>query len=272
MDHYSTLGVPRNASQEDIKKAYRSLAMKYHPDRGGDTNKFKEIEEAYRVLSDAGSRANYDQPKQHSQHMAGGFDVPPGFEGFFNQFGGTNFSDLFRPQRPRNRDLNFHTRISLEDAFHGRELVLNFYKANGQEKILNVKVPAGIQNGMTLRLSGVGDDSMPHVPTGDVLVTIEIYPHPEFTRQGDDLVKDITIDCIDAMLGKEIEISTLDNKKLTGNIPPGTQPDSILNIPGHGMPNINNPESKGRLLLHIKMVVPNLNTSQKDYLSKLYNV
>jgi curved DNA-binding protein len=271
MDHYSTLGVPRNASQEDIKKAYRSLAMKHHPDRGGDTNKFKEIEEAYRVLGDPNSKAEYDQPKQQSRHMGGGFDVPPGFEGFFGQFGG-NFSDLFRPQRPRNRDLNFHTRISLEDAFYGRELMVNFYKANGQEKILNVKIPAGIQNGMTLRLSGVGDDSMPHVPTGDVLVTIEIFPHPEFTRQGDDLIKDITIDCIDAMLGKEIEISTIDGKNLTGNIPPGTQPESILNISGHGMPNINNPASRGRLLLQIKMTVPNLNTSQRDHLSKLYNV
>jgi len=271
MDHYSTLGVQRNASQEEIKKAYRSLAMKYHPDRGGDTNKFKQIEEAYRVLSDTNSRAEYDQPRQHSQHMGGGFDVPPGFEGFFNQFSG-NFSDLFRPQRPRNRDLNFHTRISLEDSFHGREIVVNFYKANGQEKILNVKIPAGIQSGMTLRMSGVGDDSMPHCPAGDVLVTIEIFPHAEFRRQGDDLIKDITIDCVDAMLGKEIEIATIDDKKLTGNIPPGTQPDSILSIPGHGMPNINDASSRGRLLLQIKMTVPNLNTNQKAHLSKLYNV
>jgi len=267
MDHYNTLGVSRNASEEEIKKAYRSLAMKHHPDRGGDANKFKEIEEAYRTLSDSNARAEYDQPKQHSRHMGGGFDVPPGFEAFF----GGNFSDLFRPHRPRNRDLNFHARITLEDAFNGREMMVNFYKANGQEKILNVKIPPGIQSGVTLRLSGVGDDSMPHIPVGDVLVTIEVIPHSEFGRQGDDLIKEVTVSCIDAMLGKEIDITTLDGKKLTGAIPAGTQPDSILNIPGHGMPNMNNPQARGRLLLHIKMTVPNLNNKQREHLSKLYN-
>lgn len=270
MDYYDTLGVSKNASTEEIKKAYRSLAMKHHPDRGGDANKFKEIEEAYRTLSDNNLRADYDQPKQFSQRMDHGFGVPPGFEGFFHQFGG-NFSDIFRPHRPRNRDLNFHTRITLEDAFNGREMVVNFYKSNGQEKILNVKIPPGIQSGMTLRLSGVGDDSLPNVPVGDVLLNIEVIQHPEFNRQGDDLIKEITVSCIDAMLGKEIDITTLDGKKLTGAIPPGTQPDSILNIPGYGMPNMNNPQSRGRLLLHIKMTVPNLNNQQREHLSKLYN-
>lgn len=268
MDYYETLGVPKGASDEEIKKAYRKLAMKYHPDRGGDTAKFKEVEEAYRVLSDAEARAEYDTPKQNYGRMDG-FGVPPGFEGFFHQFGG-NFSDLFRPQRPRNRDLNFHARVTLEDAFNGRELMVSFYKANGQEKILNVKIPPGIQNGMTLRLQGVGDDSLPHAQVGDVLVTIEVVQHPEFRRQGDDLIKDIEISCIDAMLGKEINIDTIDGKTLTGKVPPGTQPDSILNIPNQGMPNMNNPNSRGRLLLQIKMTVPHLNTQQAEQIRKIF--
>ncbi len=267
MDYYETLGVTRSASQDEIKKAYRSLAMKHHPDRGGDANKFKQIEEAYRTLSDESSRKEYDQPKQYSQRMDG-FGVPPGFEPFFHQFGG-NFSDLFRPQRPRNRDLNFQARISLEDAFYGKEMVVNFFKANGKEKILNVKIPPGIQSGVTLRLSGVGDDSLPHAPTGDVLITIEVMTHPEFKRQGDDLIKEVSITCIEAMLGKEINIKTLDGKNLTGSIPPGTQPDSILNIPNQGMPNMNNPNSRGRLLLQIKMSVPQLTDQQKQILSQL---
>lgn len=269
MDYYETLGVPKGAPDEDIKKAYRKLAMKYHPDRGGDAAKFKEVEEAYRILSDPQSRAEYDQPKQQYSSRMDGFGVPPGFEGFFHQFGG-NFSDLFRPPRPRNRDLNFHTRITLEDAFNGRELVVNFFKANGQEKILNVKIPAGIQNGMTLRLQGVGDDSLPSAQAGDVLVTVEVIQHAEFKRQGDDLIKDIEVTCIDAMLGKEIAITTIEGKTLTGRVPPGTQPDSILNIPGQGMPNMNNPKSRGRLLLQIKMTVPTLNTQQAEQLRKIF--
>jgi len=268
MDYYETLGVPKGASEEEIKKAYRKLAMKHHPDRGGDASKFKEIEEAYRILGDPNARAEYDQPKQYSSR-ADGFGVPPGFEGFFHHFGG-NFSDLFRPQRPRNRDLNFHTRITLEDAFYGKELVVNFFKANGQEKILNVKIPQGIQNGMTLRLQGVGDDSLPQAQVGDVLITVEVVQNREFKRQGDDLIKEVEINCIDAMLGKEILITTIDGKTLTGRVPPGSQPDSILNIPGQGMPNMNNPNSRGRLLLHIRMTVPQLTEDQKEQLKKIF--
>ena len=268
MDYYQTLGVGKGASQDEIKKAYRSLAMKHHPDRGGDASKFKEIEEAYRTLSDEGARAEYDNPRQHSSRMDGFGGVPPGFEGFFHQFGG-NFSDLFRPQRPRNRDLNFHTRITLEDAFNGREMVVNFFKANGQEKILNVTIPRGMQHGMTLRLSGVGDDSMPGVGPGDVLITVEIITHAEFKRQGDDLIKVVDVTCFDALLGKEIDITTIDGKKLTGRIPPGTQPDSILNIPNQGMPNMNNPSSRGRLLLQVKMSVPTLTEEQREKLKKI---
>lgn len=268
MDYYETLGVPKGASEEEIKKAYRKLAMKYHPDRGGDTAKFKEVEEAYRVLSDPDTRAEYDNPAP-KYGRPDGFGVPPGFEGFFHQFGG-NFSDLFRPRGPRNRDLNFHTRITLEDSFNGRELMVNFYKANGQEKILNVKIPQGIQSGMTLRLQGVGDDSFPQVPTGDVLITVEVVQHAEFRRQGDDLIKDIEVSCIEAMLGKEINITTIDGKTLTGRVPPGTQPDSILNIPNQGMPNMNNPNSRGRLLLQIKMTVPTLNNEQAEQLRKIF--
>ena len=262
MDYYQTLGVPKGASQEEIKKAYRSAAMKHHPDRGGDQAKFKEIEEAYRTLSDDQKRAEYDQPAYH-----GGGGFPPGFENIFSHFG---FNDFIRPQRPRNRDLNFHTKITLEDAFTGKELVVNFFKANGKEKILNVKIPAGIQNGTTLRLTGVGDDSMPGMPAGDVYVLIEILTHREFRRQGDDLIKTVDISCVDAMLGKDINITTIDGKTLNGLIPAGTQPESVLSIPNQGMPNINNPSSRGRLLLEIKMSIPKLNDIQISTLKQLF--
>jgi molecular chaperone DnaJ len=265
MDYYSTLGVNKDASQDEIKRAYRSAAMKHHPDRGGDTNKFKEIEEAYRTLGDEQKRAEYDQPTaQGFNHFAGG--MPPGFEAFF----GHQFSDLFRPQRPRNRDLNFHTRISLEDAFYGREIMVSFFKQNGQEKTLNVKIPAGIQSGMTVRLSGVGDDTLPGAPAGDILIRVEIIGHAEFKREGDDLIKDVEISCIGALLGQEVNIRTIDGKNFVGTIPAGSQPDSILAIANQGMPNMNNPNSRGRLLLNLKMFMPSVTEQQKQELRKIF--
>ena len=266
MNYYETLGVPKHASSDEIKKAYRSAAMKHHPDRGGDAGKFKEIEEAYRTLSDDQARAQYDQPQPNYHHYGNG--APAGFESFFSAFG-PEFSNMFRPQRVRNRDLNFQTKIQLEDSFFGRDIVLQFFKANGQEKVVNVTIPKGIHSGQTLRLSGVGDDSLPSAPAGDVLVNVEILPHREFRREGDDLIKDIEISCFDAILGAEIQIQTLDQKTFNGTIPAGTQPDSILNINGQGMPNINNPAVRGRLLLNIKMTIPKLDESQKNILRQI---
>jgi curved DNA-binding protein len=265
MNYYDTLGVNKSASQDDIKKAYRSLAMKHHPDRGGDTNKFKEIEEAYRVLSDDQKRAEYDQPQpQYTNNPFGGF--PQGFEAFF---GHSQFGDMFRPRAPRNRDLNFQTRVSLEDAFYGKDLVFSFIKANGQEKIVNVKIPAGIHSGMTLRLSGMGDDSMPNVSPGDVLLTVEIMQHDKFIRQGDDLISDVEISCFDAILGSDIIINTIDGKKLTGNVPAGTQYDSVLAIAGYGMPNVNNANSRGRFLIQLKIKIPLLSEQDKNVIRSI---
>lgn len=272
MDYYETLGVNRNASQDEIKKAYRSLAMKHHPDRGGDTNKFKEIEEAYRTLSDEQKKAEYDNP--HAQFGGDGFHFnfnDNGFEQFFGGFG--PFGNMFhrhQPRPPRNRDLNFHTRITLEDSFYGKEMVVNFFKADGKEKMLNVKIPPGIQHGMTLRLGGVGDDSVTQAAPGDVLITVEIAPHHEYKRQGDDLIKDIEISAIDAIIGKEINITTIDGKNFTGAIPPGTQPDAFLAIAGQGMPNINNQNSRGRLLLNIKITIPHLTDDQISQLKRIF--
>ena len=115
----------------------------------------------------------------------------------------------------------------------------------------------------------MGDDSLSGMPAGDVLLTVEIMHHDEFTRQGDDLVKDVSITCFDAMLGSDIDIFTLDGKKLNGNIPAGTQHDSVLAIAGHGMPNINNPGSRGRLLIQLKIKIPVLSEQVKQSLRKI---
>lgn len=271
-DYYSILGVDRNASPEDIKRAYRRLASQNHPDKGGDTKRFQEIQSAYDTLSDPDKRSQYDSPQP--QGMPGGFHfhsgggMPPGFEDIFaHAFGGNNpFGDIFgqrRQQNPRNRTLNIQTQITLEEAFHGKELLANLTLPSGRNQTLEIKIPAGIQDGTTLRLSGMGDDSYANVPRGDIHLTVNVLEHGIFQRQGDDLVRDIDIDCIDAMLGKTVDVETIDGRILAVNILPGTQPGQILAAQGHGMPNINDARFRGRMLMTINISIPSTLTEQQ---------
>ena len=267
MDYYQILGVNRNASQEEIKKAYRTAAMKHHPDRGGDTNKFKEIEEAYRTLSDDSKRAEYDNPQSQFRefNFGGG-----GFEQFFGQ--GSPFGDIFgfQPRRPPvNRDIQLQTSIPLEDAFYGKEILANVQLLSGREQTINVKVPRGIHEGTTLRLSGMGDDSVPNLPRGNIMLTIHILEHPIFKRQGDDLVIEQEITAIDAMIGSIIRITSIDGKSLETQVPAGVQNDAILALAGYGMPNFNDPSRRGRLLVKLKIRIPNITEEQKAQLRKL---
>jgi len=264
-DYYSTLGVSRTASPEEIKKAYRKLASQYHPDRGGSKEKFQDIQAAYDTLSDPNKRQQYDNPQPQFHFQQGG--VPPGFEDFFANFGASPFGDFFGQRRPRNRNINVQTTISLEEAFHGKDMVANITLPNGRDKTLQIKIPAGIQDGTTLRLSGIGEDAIAGVPPGDIYLTVHVLPHPVFQRNGDDLIQNIKITCIDAMLGTTVRITTLDNKNLDVNILPGTQPGSVLSISGHGMPMMADQRLKGRLLLQILVEIPtNLTEQQKNIL------
>jgi curved DNA-binding protein len=146
MDYYNILGVDRSASQDDIKKAYRKLAAKHHPDRGGDTAKFQEISAAYDTLSDPNKRSQYDNPQpQGGFQQYGG--MPPGFEEMFRGFGNSPFGDIFgqRRQQPvRNRTLNLQTQITLEEAFKGKDLLANVQLPSGRDQLLEVKIPAGV--------------------------------------------------------------------------------------------------------------------------------
>jgi DnaJ-class molecular chaperone len=273
-DHYQTLGVNRNASPDEIKRAYRKLASQHHPDKGGDKTRFQEIQAAYATLSDPEQRNQYDNPRPqfHGGDPFGGFGgFPPGFEDIFSAMGGGNpfFGQGFRQQPQRNRILNIQTAISLEEAFHGKDLLANLQLPSGREQVLEIKIPAGISDGTTLRLAGMGDDSIPGAPRGDIHLTVNVHPHHKFARQGDDLLCKVDITCIDAMLGKTITVTTIDGKNLEVTINPGTQHGQILAAAGYGMPKVNDNRFKGRMLMSVDISIPKLTEEQKIILQQL---
>jgi DnaJ-class molecular chaperone len=273
-DYYNTLGVSKQASADEIKRAYRKLASQHHPDKGGDTKKFQEIEEAYRILSDPDKRAQYDNPAPQGFNQFGG--VPPGFEDIMSQMfggGGSPFGDIFgrRQQPPRNRTLNIQTQVTLEEAFFGKEMVANLTLPNGRDQILNIKIPKGIQDGITLRLASMGDDSVPNAPRGDIHLTVGVQPHPVFARQGDDLIRSLEVSAIDAMLGKSYQIETIDGRLLEIKVPEGTQPGRILNAGMYGMPNMNDNRFVGRMLVKLDIRTPtDLTEWQKQKLREIF--
>jgi molecular chaperone DnaJ len=178
---------------------------------------------------------------------------------------------MFGQRQPqRNRTINIQTSITLEDAFHGKDLIANLQLPSGKNQTLEIKIPAGIDDGMTLRLNQMGDDSVPTAPKGDIHLTVHVQPHSVFQRQGDDLVKQVDVSCIDAMLGKTIKITTIDDKTLDITVPEGTQHGQTLAAAGYGMPKVNDNRFKGRLLILINVTIPkSLTTAQKNILKQL---
>lgn len=263
-DYYKTLGVERNANQEEIKKAYRSAAMKHHPDRGGDANKFKEIEEAYRTLSDDQKRAEYDNPQQ----AFGGNMHEEMFDQFFRHpFGG--FGAGFR--QAKNSNIQVTIDVTLEDAFHGKTIDAEIGLSNGKTKLVSISVPPGIDTGMQIKYNGMGDTLNPRLPPGDLIVVVRVLNHSIWKREGNNLIYEKTISIWDALLGSSLTLVTIDGRTITISIPAGTQPDSVLSCKGEGMPHVRS-NAKGNLLVRIKVSIPkNLSTTDTEKIKQLRN-
>jgi DnaJ-class molecular chaperone len=281
-DYYKILGVPRDASQEDIKKAFRKLAHSYHPDKkGGDEAKFKEASEAYAILSDKKKREQYDAfGSAGAGGFQGGFD--PGSFGFdFSGFGGQGFdagdlgdilSSIFGGRRVRRgRDIAVDIELSFQESVFGadRKVVINskFVK----QKEVSIQVPPGIDDGQMIRLSGMGETLEGGVP-GDLYVKVHVRKHPYLRKEGYNLVMDLEVKLSEALLGSERTIHTLDGE-ITLKIPNSTKHGTILRVKDKGVPHGQNSKTRGDLYVRVLVQIPEkLNKEQKKLIEQLKQI
>lgn len=217
MDHYATLGVDRSATAEEIKRAYRKLAAKHHPDRGGDTAKFQEIQRAYDVLSDAEKRAGYDNPAPQMNQ----FNFSSGFN---------PFDDIINQFMRQHRQAVYGTTVAVTLEQIAQNQTVEIY-INGPQggRMARITIPPGVEHGQQMRYEGV-------IPEALLQVTFVIQPHPVFERRGLDLYMTKYVDVFDLILGTKIIVETVDGNQLEVNVPARFKPGGNLRIPSRGLP------------------------------------
>ena len=290
-DYYKALGVDKNASPEEIKKAFRKLAVKYHPDRNPDNkaaeDKFKDINEAYAVLSDSKKKEEYDTygssgfHKQYSQEdIFRGFDFSNaykdmgagGSEDIFSRLFGGGFGrggarGGFRGGPQRGGDLEMEVEIGFRDAALGAEKQIAF-RRSGQREELKIKIPSGVDNGSKIRITGKGGQGEGGGPDGDLFLIMRVLPDQLFTREGGDLFVDRTIPFSSACLGTSLDVPTLESDKRI-KVPAGIQPGTKIRLKGCGIKPLSS-NTKGDLYVKVAVHVPEtLNAEQKKLVEEL---
>jgi len=305
-DYYRILGVDKNASPEEIKKAFRKLARKYHPDvnpgKPEAAEKFKEISEAYEVLSDPEKRRKYDEFGSQWQQFTQSGGRPEDFnwaqwragpgttytfrtltpeefadlfggEGHFSSFFETLFggpgrgfaeAEFFRPRPRRGRDVEHLLPVTLEEAFRGGSRILEL---PGGRKI-EARIPPGVKTGSRLRLKGQGEPGLAGGEPGDLLLHIEVLPHDRLQREGDDLRMTLPVDLFTLLLGGKVMVAALD-RTVKLDIPPGTPNGRVFRLKGLGMPRLHHPEERGDLYVQVEAVLPtSLSPEEKELLGQ----
>lgn len=292
-DYYETLGVSRTASDEEIRKAHKKLSRKYHPDvnkEKGASEKFKEVQEAFDVLGDKDKRSQYDQ---FGKTFPGGAGGPRGQPFHWGNAGGgpVDLGDIFgggqvdlesllggafggggaRQGRKRARageNVEVEAEVPFQVAVLGGSYELNLQR-DGKVERLSVKIPAGVDNGSLVRLSGQGQPGMGGGPAGDLHVRIRVAPHPWFRREGKDLVVEVPVSITEAALGAKVDVPTLSEGHVVVTIPPGTSSGAKLRLRGKGVIDIST-KKHGDQYVIVKVVVPQkLNDRAKQLLEEL---
>ena len=272
MNHYETLGIDKNATPEEVKRAYRKLASKHHPDKGGDTAQFQKIEEAYRVLSDPQKRAEYDNPVQQMGPNHFHFNFGNGnVEDIFAQFGFDMFGRRQAAQPRRNKDLRSEIFVTLRDTLSDQTKTLSIKTTNGHRQNIDIVIPKGITSGTVMKYPGMGDTMFENLPRGDLYITVNVQADHAYQVNGLDLIASLTIDCFQAILGSEQTVVGLDGKEFLVKTPQGCQPNTKLKISGEGLPGFQN-DIKGNLYIAIKVTIPtNLTDEQKQLIQTITN-
>ncbi len=301
IDYYRILELDKNATKNDIKKAYRKLARKYHPDLNPNNaeaqKKFQQINEAHEVLIDPEKRKKYDQYGKDWQHAeefekakqqqsqtqrqyaggTGGFGGSTDFSGFE----GGDFSDFFesmfggrasggtgrRGTKFRGQDFNAELQLNLSDVYHSQKHTLT---VNG--KNIRLTIPAGVENGQTIKINGYGGEGMNGGPNGDLFITFSILNDTTFKREGANLYKDVDLDIFTATLGGEITVDTFDGKAKL-RVKPETHNGTTVKLKGKGFPRYKKEGQYGDLFINYKLQIPtNLSTREKELLQELKNI
>lgn len=297
-DYYEVLGVPKKATEKEIRAAYRKLARKYHPDLNhGEKSaeaKFKEIQAAYEVLSDTEKRVKYDQFGHAWEHMGqpgpgerwtarqqpqgtpydfggGGFDVGDVdisdiLGKVFGGFGGGRTST--QTPRRRGRDIEQPIEITLEEAYLGTTRVLTLTSPSLQHRRLEVKIPAGVRDGQKVRVAGEGSAGIGGAPRGDLFLQVSVRSHEMYERKGDDIYTEISVPLTVAMLGGEVQVPTLKGK-VALKIPPESQNGRLIRLAGMGMPIPGNSD-RGDMYAKVKVVLPSaLSERERELMEEL---
>ena len=270
MNYYEVLGVTKTATPDEIKKAYRKLASQHHPDKGGDTAKFQQVEEAYRVLSDSQKRAEYDNPVQQMGPNHFHFNFGQGnVEDIFAQFGFDMFGRRHPPQPKRNKDIRSELVMTLKDTLSDQNKTLSIKTANGTRQNVDIMVPRGITSGTTMKYPGMGDNMFENLPRGDLYITIHVMADPSYQVSGLDLITSLTIDCFQAILGCEQTVVGLDGKEFVIQTPQGCQHGTKLKISGEGLYGFQN-DIKGSLFVNVNIRIPtDLSEDQKQLIKTI---
>lgn len=282
-DYYEILGVDRNASDAEIKKAYRKLARQYHPDinpgNAAAEARFKEINEAYETLSDSEKRAKYDRFGRDWQR----YQQAPDFGGV-GGFGAGDFADIFETlfgggraggvrggvYRAAGQDIEQAVDISLEEAFSGTQRTLQFHNPGGQPRTITVKIPPGVDTGSRVRVAGEGAPGIGGGQRGDLYLLINVAPHPHFERRGDDLYVRVPVDLYTMLLGGEVKVPALGGKTVTLKVPAGSQNGKVIRVGGQGMPHLRAAQTRGDMYVTLDVSLPtHLSQRERELVEQL---